>query len=114
MCLGILRAATFFSVFVIAMPTLARESYPTVTIVDYVLGCMKANGQSRAALQGCSCSIDVVASIIPYDRYEAAETFRSLGLQNGENSVLFRQSATAKSAIGDLRRAQAEADVRCF
>jgi len=90
------------------------SNYPTVAIVDYVYGCMKANGDSRTALEGCSCSIDVVASIVPYPRYEAAETFRSLGLQAGEAGVLFRQSAPARSAITELRRAQAEAEVRCF
>lgn len=89
-------------------------TYPTVAIVDYVYGCMKANGETRAALENCSCSIDIIASIVPYERYEAAETFRSLGLQTGERGVLFRESAPAKSATTELRRAQAEADVRCF
>ncbi|WP_307236270.1 hypothetical protein [Pararhizobium capsulatum] len=89
-------------------------SYPTVAIVDYVYGCMKANGETPAALANCSCSIDVIASIVPYERYETAETFRSLGLQTGERGVLFRQSAPAKSAVSELKRAQAEAEVRCF
>ena len=92
----------------------AASDYPTVVVVDYVYGCMKANGETRPALESCSCSIDVIASIVPYRRYETAATFRSLGLQSGEAGVLFRQSAPAKSAIGELRRAQAEADVRCF
>lgn len=92
----------------------AAQTYPTVAVVDYVYGCMKANGETRVALEKCSCSIDVVSSIVPYDRYEAAETFKSLGLLTGEKGVLFRQSAPAKSAIVELRRAQAEADVRCF
>jgi len=89
-------------------------NYPTIAIVDYVIGCMKANGDTRAALESCSCSIDVIASILPYERYEAAETYKSLGLQTGERGALFRQSAPAKLATTDLRRAQAEADVRCF
>jgi len=92
----------------------AASDYPTVAVVDYVFGCMKANGNSRQALDSCSCSIDVISSIIPYARYEEAETFRSLGLITGERGVLFRQSAPARSATSDLRRAQAEADVRCF
>lgn len=94
--------------------TSAADGYPTVAVVDYVYGCMKANGETRTALEKCSCSIDVIASIVPYDRYEAAETFRSLALQTGERGVLFRQSAPAKSATTELKRAQAEADVRCF
>ncbi|WP_312367136.1 hypothetical protein [Ensifer sp.] len=92
----------------------AAGGYPTVAIVDYVYGCMKANGETRTALEKCSCTIDVITSVLPYERYEAAETFRSLGFQTGERGALFRQSAPAKSAIAELGRAQAEAEVRCF
>ncbi|HEX2147962.1 MAG TPA: hypothetical protein VHG11_09975 [Pseudorhizobium sp.] len=92
----------------------AAGDYPTIAVADYVYGCMKANGASRQALESCSCSIDVIASIIPYARYEEAETFKSLGLLTGERGVIFRNSAPARSATGDLRRAQAEAEVRCF
>jgi hypothetical protein len=88
--------------------------YPTPAVVDYVLGCMRANGQTRDALDRCSCSIDVIASILPYERYETAETFKRMSLVAGEASELFSQSAPAKAAGADLRRAQAEADVRCF
>lgn len=92
----------------------ATGAYPTVAVADYVYGCMKANGETRAALESCSCSIDVIASIVPYERYETAETFRSMGFVTGERGALFRESAAAKSAETELRRAQAEADVRCF
>lgn len=114
MSIGFFRAAFIVVSLGSVTSALASDGYPTVAIVDYVHGCMKANGETRNALQSCSCSIDVIASIIPYDRYEAAETFRSLGLQTGERGVLFRQGAAAKSAVSELRRAQAEADVRCF
>jgi hypothetical protein len=92
----------------------ASGTYPTVEVVDYVRACMKANGETPAALRSCSCSIDVVMSIVPYERYEAAETFRSLGQLTGERGVLFRQGAAARSAVSEVRRAQAEAEVRCF
>jgi hypothetical protein len=97
-----------------ARPAHAAEDYPTAVLADYVLGCMKSNGETRDALERCSCSIDVIASIIPYDRYEAAETFRRMALTTGEASGLFRESAPAKAAGAELRRAQAEADIRCF
>jgi hypothetical protein len=108
------RSAVFFAVIMYAAGASAAPDYPTIAVADYVYGCMKANGNSRQALESCSCSIDVISSIIPYPRYEEAETFRSLGLLTGERGVLFRQSAPARSATADLRRAQAEADVRCF
>jgi hypothetical protein len=114
MSIGILRATAVFVSLGCTAPALASGDYPTVAIFDYIHGCMKSNGETQIALQSCSCSIDVIASIIPYDRYEAAETFVSLGLQTGERGVLFRQGALAKTAVSELRRAQAEADVRCF
>lgn len=88
--------------------------YPTVVIADYVFACMGSNGQTREALTNCSCSIDVIASIIPYEAYQRAETVLSLRLLSGEKSAIFKTSARWKEAVGDLRRAQAEAEVRCF
>jgi hypothetical protein len=97
-----------------AAPATAADDYPTVAVVDYVLGCMRSNGQTRETLERCSCSIDVIASIVPYAHYESAETFRRMSQTTGEASGLFRESAPAKAAGAELRRAQAEADVRCF
>ncbi|TPM52209.1 hypothetical protein FJ959_22715 [Mesorhizobium sp. B2-2-4] len=104
----------FTATLAIANPAGAAGEYPTVTVVDYVLGCMRTNGQTRQALESCSCSIDVIASILPYDHYETAETFKSMSLTTGENAGLFRESAPAKAARTELKRAQSEADVRCF
>jgi hypothetical protein len=95
-------------------PASAAGDYPTAAVVDYVLGCMRANGETRETLERCSCSIDVIASVMPYERYEGAETFRRMSQTTGEASGLFRESAPAKTASAELRRAQAEADVRCF
>jgi hypothetical protein len=98
----------------LAGPAAAVADYPTDAVVDYVLGCMRSNGQTRETLERCSCSIDVIASIIPYERYESAETFRRMALTTGEASGLFRETAPARAAGSDLKRAQAEADIRCF
>ena len=90
------------------------NDYPTIARVDYVFGCMKANGETRQVLEQCSCSIDVVASIIPYERYVTAETALSMAQVRGNLGTQFRTSEQATSAVNDLRRAQAEAEVRCF
>lgn len=92
----------------------AAGDYPTVAVADYVYACMKSNGETREALERCSCSIDVVASIVPYDHYIAAETFRRMSLTTGEAAGLFRESPPAKAAGAELKRAQAEAEIRCF
>lgn len=91
-----------------------RQDYPTVAIADYVFGCMASNGQTREALEKCSCSIDVIASILSYDDYVEAETFAQMRQLAGEKGSLFRSGAMAKNAVSALKRAQAEAEVRCF
>jgi hypothetical protein len=92
----------------------ATNDYPTSARAEYVYGCMKANGETRQAIDQCSCSIDVVASLLPYDRYVTAETVLSMSQVRGNLGGEFRTSEQAASALNDLRRAQAEAEVRCF
>lgn len=90
------------------------NDYPTSARAEYVFGCMKANGETRQSIEQCSCSIDVVASLVPYDRYVTAETALSMAQVHGNLSAQFRTSEQATRAINDVRRAQAEAEVRCF
>lgn len=90
------------------------NDYPTAARADYVFGCMKANGDTRLSLDQCSCSIDVIATILPYERYVTAETVASVNQQAGQVGALMRNTDAARDALQDLRRAQAEAQVRCF
>jgi|SRR5580658_2947919 hypothetical protein len=90
------------------------NDYPTSARSEYVFGCMKANGETRQSIDQCSCSIDVIASLLPYDRYVTAETVLSMSQVRGNLGTQFRSSEQAKGALDDLRRAQAEAEVRCF
>ncbi len=90
------------------------NDYPTLARADYVFACMKANGETQDILAKCSCSIDVMATIIPYDSYVAAETILSMSRVTGPVGGEFRSTETAKLALQEFRRAQAEAEVRCF
>jgi hypothetical protein len=90
------------------------NDYPTSARAEYVFGCMKANGETRQAIEQCSCSIDVIATIIPYERYVTAETVLSMSQVQSNLGTQFRSSEQAATALNDLRRAQAEAEVRCF
>jgi hypothetical protein len=90
------------------------NDYPTAARADYVFACMKANGETQELLQKCSCSIDVIASIIPYDSYVTAETILSISQVTGPIGTEFRSTEPAKEALQVFRRAQAEAEVRCF
>jgi hypothetical protein len=90
------------------------NDYPTSARADYVFGCMKANGETQELLRKCSCSIDVIASIIPYDQYVTAETILSMSQVTGPVGSEFRSTEQAKLALQEFRRAQAEAEIRCF
>ena len=90
------------------------NDYPTSARADYVFGCMKANGETQEILQKCSCSIDVIASLIPYDGYVATETILSMSQVTGPVGSEFRSTEPARQAVQEFRRAQAEAEVRCF
>jgi hypothetical protein len=101
-----------------ALAAIARadstKDYPTSTRSEYVFGCMKANGETRQTIEQCSCSIDIIASLLPYDRYVTAETVLSMSQVQGNLGTQFRSAEQARGALDDLRRAQAEAEVRCF
>jgi hypothetical protein len=88
--------------------------YPTFARAEYVFACMKTNGDTREVLERCSCSIDVIASLIPYDAYVAGETVASMNQEPGQIGNMFRGAKVARDALAQLRRAQAEAEVRCF
>lgn len=90
------------------------NDYPTSARAEYVFGCLKANGETRQAIEQCSCSIDVIASLVPYARYVTAETVLSMSQVRGNLGGQFRTSEQAAGALNELRRAQAEAEVRCF
>lgn len=94
----------------------AANPYPTEAVGDYLFACMATNGQTPQALEKCACSVDVIASILPYEQYEQAQTIRSMRQVQGggEKMALFRETQWARQAIDALGRAQVEAEVRCF
>jgi hypothetical protein len=94
-------------------PAYAND-YPTDVVADYVIGCMVSNGESQEMLRRCSCSIDAIASILPYDEYEKAETVLKMQQVNGAQGTIFKQMQSLKNVVDQLRLAQIEADFRCF
>ena len=115
-------AAAVCSAFVAATLTataglaveLPKNDYPTSARADYVFACMQTNGQNRIVLEKCSCSIDTIASLLPYDEYEAAETIMSVRQKGGENVAMFNSFAPFLEKVKNLKRAQVEAELRCF
>ena len=89
--------------------------YPTEARAEYVFACMAANGGTRDALQHCACAIDVIASLVPYDRYVQAETvLRMRQAPPGGDLVQQFRSAISNDMLRVLEEAEAEAEVRCF
>ncbi len=110
------------ALLLLAAPGLARAqdaktprfSYPTAARADYVIGCMAANGFQHQLLDKCACGIDVIADRVSFDDYQTAETVLSMQQAAvGPRSGLFRDTPVARQSLERLRRAQAEANLRC-
>jgi hypothetical protein len=95
-------------------PALAANDYPTDVVADYVIGCMASNGETQDMLRRCSCSIDAVSSIVPYDTYEKASTILQMRQVAGDATAVFRSMTKLDEIVKQLRLAQIEADFRCF
>lgn len=93
---------------------LPENDYPTYARADYVFACMQTNGRSRQMLEKCSCSIDQIAALLPYEEYEAAETIMAVRQKGGENVSMFNSFAPFLEKVKNLKRAQVEAELRCF
>ncbi len=97
-------------------PVRAQEAvndFPTVARADYVFACMQVNGQSREALEKCSCSVDVIASLIPYEEYEAVETILMV-FKRGGKAQQQMSNGDLQRRVKEMRRAQVEGELRCF
>ena len=109
------RYLMFNILILLLVPAAAgANDYPTVARADYVFACMAGNGQSRRVLEQCSCSIDVIASQIPYDKFVEAETILRMSQVPGAKGSFYQNIPHLKNRVVELRRAQAEAEVRCF
>jgi hypothetical protein len=90
------------------------SGYGTATRAEYVFACMATNGGTQEALQRCSCAIDVIATLLPYQQYEKAETVLRMRRNAGGYLGQEFRSAAANTMVRHLEEAQAEAEVRCF
>ena len=103
----------------LAAPSLALSidlgnDYPTVDRAEYIFACMATNGQTRDALERCSCSIDAIATVLSFDDYVSGETVLRMQQTSGERTAIFRTPGMMTDKVANLRRAQAEAEILCF
>lgn len=89
------------------------NDFPTAARADYVFACMQVNGQSRESLDKCSCSVDVIASLIPYEEYEAVETILMV-YKRGGKAQQEMSNGDLQRRVKEMRRAQVEGELRCF
>jgi hypothetical protein len=94
-------------------PSVLGNDYPTNARADYIFGCMQVTGQTRVDLDRCACSIDVIASVLPYKEYEEAETILAVRQRGGEN-VAFLFNPASREKVNTMKRAQIEGELRCF
>ena len=108
-----LAAVLVTGTLIVASASARANDFPTAARVDYVLGCMAANGNNRIALERCACAIDAIAEIMPFNRYERAETALRMQQVAGPTTGLFRDPPEVRATLDALRAAQAEANLRC-
>ncbi len=93
----------------------AAIDYPTQARVEYVLGCMNERGaQTYDTLYGCVCSIDKIATRLPYKNYVEAETFSVMVRTPGEKGGAFRDAPGARDSVKEFKKIRREAEASCF
>ncbi|WP_343671762.1 hypothetical protein [Paraburkholderia heleia] len=93
-------------------PPAAGYNYPTQGRVEYVLGCMDENGHDFANVYKCSCVIDRMAAVLPYDDFVDQSTFAKYATLGGEGGSEFRVDR-AKAQAKRFRTLQTEAYRSC-
>ncbi|MEX3957799.1 hypothetical protein B0G57_101379 [Trinickia symbiotica] len=86
--------------------------YPTQGRVEYVLTCMDDNGHDFANVYKCSCVIDKIAAVIPYDEFVDESTFAKYAALGGEGGAEFRTD-TARHQTKSFKTLQADAYRAC-
>lgn len=86
--------------------------YPTQGRVEYVLSCMDDNGHDFANVYKCSCVIDKMAAVLPYDEFVDQSTFAKYATLGGEGGAEFRVDH-AKSQTKRFRTLQLGAYQAC-
>jgi hypothetical protein len=75
---------------------------------------MAANGFQHQYLGQCACGIDAIADRVSYQDYENAQTILEMQQAGvGPRGGLFRDTPVARESLDKLRRAEAEANLRC-
>ncbi len=88
------------------------NDYPTQGRVEYVLSCMDDNGHDFVNVYKCSCVIDRISAVLPYDDFVEQSTFAKYATLGGEGGAEFRVDR-AKAQAKKFLALQADAYRAC-
>lgn len=95
-------------------PALAND-YPTTARVQYVVECMAKNGgPDYGTMYQCSCSIDQIARVLPYEDFVEADTYARGRRAGGERGGVLREGKRAREMRTLLTEAEEASRKQCF
>ena len=92
----------------------AVNDFPTNARAEYVFACMATNGENREMLDRCSCSIDQIATVLPYDDYVTLDTYQRGQNAAGERPEVLREGSIARESRSQLASIKAKAADSCL
>ena len=97
------------------LPSLsAANDFPTQARVEFVLGCMNAQGQQTYdTLYRCVCLIDSIAADMSYAEFAEAQVFSQLRSTPGERGGVFRDPDQARILTEKLDAATERGRAAC-
>ncbi|SAK98104.1 hypothetical protein AWB79_07559 [Caballeronia hypogeia] len=111
-CLSLISPLSFAATGSGGAKPAKTHDYPTEGRVEYVLGCMDDNGHDFANVYKCSCAIDKIAQVLPYDDFVEQSTFSKYATLGGEGGAEFRVDR-AKAQTKKFRDLQKDAFKAC-
>lgn len=97
-------------------PAADSHNYPTVDRIEYVHICQRDNAEypPREMLYKCSCVIDAIAKVMPYDEYVESSTAYYASSIAGERGEIIRNESTSHGLAIRFKKLQSMAKKGCF
>ncbi len=103
-----------FGAAAMSASAVAKNDYPTIEVVGYVLECMQQNGgQTLETMYSCTCRFDKLASFVPFDEYETAKTQQRFQSMPGEKGGVFRDSDSGRELVKSFEKKMEEVNKSC-
>ncbi|HEU4460936.1 MAG TPA: hypothetical protein VFR90_17580 [Methylibium sp.] len=91
------------------------NDYPTIDRVTYVQSCMRQHpGNSYEMLSKCACTLDKIASQVPFAEFETMVTATNANSIGGERGNEIRDAEILQKEIRRFRELQTASKKSCF